>query len=123
MDIQPPCDGYTRKAEYDRAVDGDTVDVLVDLGYKILTHQRLRLGRVDTPELNSKDPKERDKAKEAKKFVAAALAQAKEIVVRTEKTGKYGRYIAEIWYTDELSNWKNLSDVLLQLKLAKEHGK
>lgn len=41
---------YTYRATIDRWIDGDTVDMLVDLGFRITTHQRFRLIGVDTPE-------------------------------------------------------------------------
>ena len=50
---------YDYKAEIVKVVDGDTIDVLVDLGFRITTHQRLRLKNIDTPELRSSNALER----------------------------------------------------------------
>jgi len=44
---------YQYKAKAERVVDGDTIDVTIDLGFKITTHQRIRLAGIDTPEVYS----------------------------------------------------------------------
>ena len=43
---------YTYKAKLDRVVDGDTIDVNIDLGFDISVHKRVRLADIDTPESN-----------------------------------------------------------------------
>ena len=109
---------YTYKAKILRAVDGDTVDADIDMGFKITAHQRLRLARIDTPELNSKDPVVRGKAIEAAAFTKAAV-EGREVILVTTKSDLYGRYLAEVWYVDAKDGSQvNLSDKLLSLGLA-----
>jgi len=105
---------YEYRATIDRIVDGDTADVFVDLGFRVTTHQRLRIGRVDAWETRGV---ERKAGKAAKAFVEAELPQGKVVTVRTSKQGKYGRYIAEIEY-----DGKNLSDQLLEHGHALPYG-
>jgi micrococcal nuclease len=74
------------------------------LGFKITTHQRIRLAGIDTPEIFSvkKDTPEHRRGMEAKQFVENRLAENNnKIVIETEKyTGKYGRYIGTILLAD-----------------------
>ncbi|WP_346854743.1 thermonuclease family protein [uncultured Draconibacterium sp.] len=95
---------YKYKAKIDRIVDGDTMDIIVDLGFKISTHQRIRLQGINTPETYNvkKDSEEYRKGSLAKEFVIQRIeANNYEALIDTEKdTGKYGRYIATVWLAD-----------------------
>ncbi len=95
---------YKYKAKIDRVVDGDTLDIVVDLGFKITTNQRIRLQGIDTPETYNvkKDSEEYANGIIAKEFVIQRIASNDyEATVETEKdTGKYGRYIATLWLAD-----------------------
>jgi micrococcal nuclease len=111
---------YKYKAKVNRVVDGDTLDVTIDLGFKITTHQRLRLEDINTPETYNvkKDSEEYKKGMLAKNFVIQRLeANNFEAIVETDKdTGKFGRYIATIW----LKDWtKSLNDELVEKGYAK----
>lgn len=82
-----------------KIVDGDTIDVDVDLGFHTFTRVRLRFARINTPELRGA---EKEAGKAAKQFVVERLVQANDtIMIQTQKTGKYGRWIAEVLYTNE----------------------
>lgn len=84
-----------------RVIDGDTLEVDIDLGFKtILQKEKLRLLDIDTPELRSKNLLEREHAQEAKTYVENLLPRGTAIRVRTEKDkkGKYGRYLAWVYY-------------------------
>ena len=93
---------YEYKALLKRVVDGDTIDVYVDLGFSITMEMRLRLADIDTPELRSKDEAEREAAQAAKKFVEDYIGN-NPLLIRTRKTssGKerttFGRFVADIW--------------------------
>lgn len=104
-----------------KVVDGDTVDLVVDLGYTIYSHQRFRLLGIDTPELRSSDVEEREAAKVAKSFVETELQAASAIYVKSNKTGKYGRYLGDITYQKD-DVWYNLSKVLLDNGMAEEYA-
>jgi len=81
----------------ERVVDGDTVDVVIDLGFSVWTKQRIRLNRLDAPEMNSRDETERRLAVDAKEFVTRWLGQHKSLVIETTKDDKYGRMLGDIY--------------------------
>lgn len=82
---------WTYRATLIRAVDGDTVDLKVDLGFYLYANIRFRLEGVDTPERGQPG------FREATQFVEDWFAtNGGECIVVTSKTGKYGRWIATI---------------------------
>ena len=92
-------------------VDGDTIDVIIDVGFKIKVEQRLRLNRIDAPEIRGK---EKEKGLKTKEYLMLKFRlPGPIIIIETQKTGKYGRYLAEIWL-----DGKNLNDELVEKGLA-----
>lgn len=90
---------HTYRCEILRVLDGDTVDVHVDLGFGVFTRQRLRIYGVNSPE------KDTDAGKDALLFVSGLLYQASEVLIRTmkqssrsdaEKREKFGRYLVHV---------------------------
>ena len=96
---------YEYKATVDRVVDGDTVDFIVDLGFSVKIKIRTRLAGVDTPERGQKDFLfAANKCRELLNKAAASFPYEDKIIIKTEKTGKYGRWIVHIQgVTDELA--------------------
>jgi micrococcal nuclease len=89
---------YVRKVE--NVVDGDTIDVLIDLGFDILFQSRVRLAGIDTPESRTKDLKEKALGLESKEYLKKSLKDAKSVVIKTEKmnsTEKFGRILGWIY--------------------------
>jgi micrococcal nuclease len=89
---------YVRKVE--NVVDGDTIDVLIDLGFDILFSSRVRLAGIDTPESRTKDLKEKALGLESKEYLKKALKDAKSVVIKTEKmdsSEKYGRILGWVY--------------------------
>ena len=94
---------YEYKAIVDRVVDGDTIDVTIDLGFKVWKKMRVRMEGINTPESRTRD-------KEEKKRGLAAKDRLKEIlefnnnkcVLKVSGVGKYGRALA-IVLVDSLS--------------------
>lgn len=86
---------YEYLAKVDRVVDGDTVDLIVDLGFFINTRMRVRLRGVDAPEVRGE---ERPEGLAATAFVQEQIPDGCRVIIRTYKVGKYGRYIADILY-------------------------
>lgn len=82
--------------EIAKVVDGDTVDAILDLGFGIRIKQRLRLIGIDTPEIASRDPVEKERARAAREFAKAWCGRQSQIRARTTKEEKYGRYLAEL---------------------------
>ena len=90
---------YIYRVTVDRVVDGDTVDVLIDVGFKTTIFKRLRLVELDTEELRDSDEIRRENANLAKERMEQILAEADRVYIQTylDSTGKYGRLLATIW--------------------------
>ena len=89
---------YVRKVE--NVVDGDTIDVIIDLGFDILFSSRVRLAGIDTPESRTSDKAEKVLGLEAKEYLKKALKDAKSVVIKTEKmdsSEKYGRILGWVY--------------------------
>lgn len=94
---------YQYRAKVNKVIDGDTVELVVDLGFSISIVQRVRLYGVDTPELHSKDPEERTRARAAVAYLLSILPPFGEwLTVETIKdnTDKYGRLLAKLVLAD-----------------------
>jgi micrococcal nuclease len=88
---------YEYKATIIRVVDGDTVDVDIDLGFDVwVRRQRIRLFGIDTPECRTRNKAEKAHGMLAKKYVQAALKLGGVYALRTREKGKFGRYLGEI---------------------------
>lgn len=109
MDFQKP--NYTYRATLDRVIDGDTIDVYLDLGCHTTVHKRLRFLELDTEELRGGTDESKAKAQAAKARVIELLEGASQIYVSTEMDdeGKYGRLLAYVWYEDADGNPHNLN--------------
>jgi micrococcal nuclease len=85
---------YVKKVS--KVVDGDTIDVDIDLGFDISFTSRVRLAGIDTPESRTTDKVEKALGLEAKAFLKNAIDSAKTYVIKTEKidsSEKYGRIL------------------------------
>ena len=79
-----------------KIVDGDTIDVDIDLGFDISFTQRVRLAGIDTPESRTTDKKEKALGLEVKQRLKDILSKSSSLVIKTEKpdsTEKYGRIL------------------------------
>ena len=86
-----------------KVVDGDTIDVDIDLGFDISLFQRVRLAGIDTPESRTKDVYEKKLGLEVKEKLNDLLKNATKIVIKTEKpdsTEKYGRILGWLFIDD-----------------------
>ena len=92
-----------------KIVDGDTVDIVLDLGFDVYRKERVRINRVDTPESNSKDVTEKKLAVEAKNYVSTWMINQKKIKIKTLKDDKYGRLLGEFYGDGDVC----LSDLLI----------
>ena len=82
--------------EVKSVVDGDTIDVLIDLGFDILFASRVRLAGIDTPESRTTDKAEKVLGLESKEYLKKQLKDAKSVVIKTEKMNsseKFGRIL------------------------------
>jgi micrococcal nuclease len=86
--------------EVKNVVDGDTIDVIIDLGFDILFASRVRLAGIDTPESRTKDKVEKVLGLESKEYLKKYLKDARSVVIKTEKmnsTEKFGRILGWIY--------------------------
>jgi len=107
---------YTYKATVKSIYDGDTIRVDIDLGFGIIfKNQPLRLLGIDTPEVRGE---ERSQGLISKKFVEERIPVGSVIRIATQKDRKekFGRYLATVYYGEEL---KNLNEELLENGMAK----
>ena len=89
---------YRYGAKLLRVVDGDTADVMIDLGFDVWTKARLRFKGVDTWEKRTKNLEEKEKGLLASKFTEEHLKlNDGKFVIQSYGTGKYGRVLAEIF--------------------------
>lgn len=101
---------HTYKAIVDNVVDGDTIDVYIDLGFKIATKQRLRVAHIDTPERGQPNYKEAADA-------ARSILLGKTVTIQTEKVSKWGYYLAKI----TLESGDDYAGRLISMGLAKPY--
>tara|TARA_R100000995_G_C3470336_1_gene117989 strand:- start:548 stop:946 length:399 start_codon:yes stop_codon:yes gene_type:complete len=89
----------------DRIVDGDTIDISIDLGFDLTKKERVRLAGIDTPETRTKNIKEKEMGYQATEFLEMHLMEASKLTVKTEKDGKFGRMLGWLYKTekDEMS--------------------
>ena len=91
-------------------VDGDTIDVDIDLGFSISFSSRVRLAGIDTPESRTSDKFEKVLGLEAKDYLKKKLKDATTVVIRTEKmdsSEKYGRILGWLYVNGETESINN----------------
>ena len=90
--------------EVKNVVDGDTIDVIIDLGFDIMFSSRVRLAGIDTPESRTTDKAEKALGLESKEYLKKSLKDANPIVIKTEKMNsseKYGRILGWLYINDD----------------------
>ena len=100
-----------RCLEINRVLDGDTIDVVIDLGFDLYKKERVRIAGVDTPEKRTRDLEEKELGIDAtnwlKEKLEGAICGDDDLVIRTELVGgvgKYGRLLGWLYVgTEELS--------------------
>ena len=95
-----PTDFSYRVNKVIKIIDGDTIDVILDMGFDILYKQRVRLFGIDTPESRTRDLEEKRYGLMSKAFLVEQLKSAYRIVIKTYKgdeTGKFGRILGDVW--------------------------
>ena len=83
-----------------KVVDGDTIDVDIDLGFDISFSSRVRLAGIDTPESRTTDKIEKALGIESKEYLKKAIDSSKSVVIKTEKidsSEKYGRILGWVF--------------------------
>ena len=116
---------YNYKAKLIRVVDGDTVDVMVDLGFDIWVKKRLRLFGIDAYESRTRDKKEKKKGLAAKARLKQVLERQEEFHLLSHGVGKYGRclaviYVIKSYIKSDKYHGKNINKMLVEEGHAKE---
>ena len=91
---------YEYRCKVVKIIDGDTVDVDIDLGFGVWLHkERVRMYGIDTPESRTRDLEEKKYGLAAKKFLTGMLDDDAGIILKTHKdaTGKFGRILGDIF--------------------------
>ena len=90
---------YEYACEVKRVVDGDTIDVVLDLGFDILHKSRVRLYGIDTPESRTRNLDEKARGKMAGAFLKDAIEKGEKVVIQTklkDSRGKFGRVLGDV---------------------------
>ena len=114
---------YEYRAKILRVVDGDTVDVDIDLGFGVWMHkERVRINGIDTPESRTRDKEEKVFGLAAKERVKELLPIGSMQVLKTEidksgedKKGKFGRILGDFKiYFPAYDRWSTLTESLIK---------
>jgi micrococcal nuclease len=118
-------DRFWYGAEVLNVVDGDTVDLRIDLGFDIHHKIRVRLYGVNTPESRTSNKQEKALGMKAKQFTKDWLSSHKWVFVNTipDKNDKYGRILARIYSSEDINNPTTacLNTDIIQSGLAREY--
>jgi len=90
---------YEYGCTVERVVDGDTIDVVLDLGFDIRFKSRVRLYGIDTPESRTRDKDEKVRGKMASAYLKEAVDNGTKVVIETklkDSRGKYGRVLGNV---------------------------
>ena len=97
---------YEYKATVHRIIDGDTVDVTIDLGFEMTTKQRIRLYGINTPETRTRDLEEKKRGKASKARLLELINSGdRQIILQTLKRGKYGRILGKLLHPETRENY------------------
>ena len=101
-----------RVTEITKVLDGDTIDVVIDLGFDLYKKERVRIAGVDTPEKRTRDAEEKalglDATNWLKEKLEGAIAGDDDLIIRTELVGGVGKY-------GRLLGWLYIGDATISL--------
>lgn len=100
---------YEYKGRIVSVYDGDTMTVEFDLGFHVKFTEKCRLIGIDTPEIRTRNAIEKERGYITRDYVRT-LVEGKVLKVRTQKEGKYGRFLIEV----ELEDGSDLTEVLIK---------
>ena len=100
-----------------RVVDGDTIDVEVDLGFDIIHRARVRMMGIDTPESRTRNKAEKVLGLASKARLKELLANRRvKLETSKEGKGKFGRILATVWTSDKkgVEEYVNINEKLIE---------
>ena len=111
---------YEYRCKIVRVVDGDTVDVDIDLGFGVVyANQRIRLYGIATPESRTRDKVEKKFGKLAGRFLKEKLGKECTLRTRLDGKGKFGRILGEfLVYDNETDSEMTVNDIMIREHLA-----
>jgi len=109
---------YTYKAKLVRVINGDTLDIEIDLGFDIIIKQRLKLFGIDTPDSRSTNTEIKQKGLDVKQRLMDLLTKEFKVETMLNKRGKYGRILGNIYVTDNKGNEICINELLVTEGLA-----
>jgi len=114
---------YEYRCKIKKVVDGDTVDIDIDLGFDVvLTNQRVRLYGIDTPESRTRDKVEKVFGLAAKEYLKSMLGKEGTLKTHKDATGKFGRILGEfIVYDSEKDAWRSVNTMMIEKHMAVEY--
>jgi micrococcal nuclease len=107
---------YTYKATVVRVIDGDTAELIIDLGFTVQWKSTCRFYGINTPELRSKNADEKARAIAAKEFTKANLNEGSTVIIKSKDLDKYGRPLVDIYCGE--NNSIHLNALLIEKGLA-----
>tara|TARA_R100001086_G_scaffold176698_2_gene97551 strand:+ start:302 stop:694 length:393 start_codon:yes stop_codon:yes gene_type:complete len=78
-------------------VDGDTIDIVIDLGFDLTKKERVRLAGIDAPESRTSNAEEKQFGLEAAEYLKSRLDSSSNLKIKTEKDGKFGRMLGYLY--------------------------
>ena len=114
---------YEYRCKVVHIVDGDTVDVDIDLGFGVwMKKQRIRMYGIDTPESRTRDLEEKKYGLAAKKFLTGMLDDEAGIILKkhNDKVGKFGRILGELWRTTNYAD-QSINEYMVEKSHAVEY--
>jgi micrococcal nuclease len=107
---------YFYKATVNRVVDGDTLNLNIDLGFTIWWRSNCRLAGINAPELKAKEESIKVKANESKQYLVDCVKLGSEVLIKSRELDKYGRPVVDVYYGKDFE--KHLNQELLEKGLA-----
>ena len=110
-----PTDFSYRINKVTKVVDGDTIDVIMDMGFDIMYKSRVRLFGIDTPESRTRNLDEKKRGLLAKKYLQEALKAGNKLSIKTYKdneTGKFGRILGDVFIDGKSINAQMVKDFM-----------
>ncbi len=109
---------YTYKAGLVRVINGDTLDIEIDLGFDIIIKQRLKLFGINTPDSRSPNVATKEKGLAVKQRLISLLTKEFKVETMLNKRGKYGRILGKVYIVDERDNEVCINELLVDEGLA-----
>jgi endonuclease YncB( thermonuclease family) len=110
---------YNYGVKIDRIVDGDTIDVMIDLGFNTHIKRRIRMYGINAPESRTRDLEEKARGLASKERLTE-IVDNDDIIMKSHGKGKYGRVLGELFIKKE-NEYISVNETLVKEGFAKEY--